>query len=164
MSGAAILFAPEVRELLTLMEDPQIYGVVTYAFSRLTRSENYADYALLQSFVDARRILYLPEGPMDFASKAGRLMGTMQAAYAGVQRIEFLENLWNAKEEKRRAGKFPSSAIFLPRGIGYTEAAGWRYAPEARRVARTLRSGFDSLPPHPPGQSPIAGRRQRRTF
>lgn len=148
VSGAAILFAPEIRELLALMEDPQVHGVVTYAFSRLMRPENYADYALLQSFVDTRTILYLPEGPIDFASKAGRLMGTMQAAYAGVQRIEFLENSWNAKEEKRRAGKFPSARVCLPRGVDYDDVQGWRYTPEAERIREAyglLLSGETSL-------------------
>src|SRR5687767_2257545 len=49
VSGAAVLKAPEIKELLTLMEDPEIHGVVCREFSRLMRPEDFGDYALLQA-------------------------------------------------------------------------------------------------------------------
>ena len=84
VSGAAVLLAPEIKELVTLMNDPEIHGVVAREFSRLMRPENFSDYALLQAFADSKTLLYLPEGPIDFASKTGRLMGTIRAAIAGM--------------------------------------------------------------------------------
>src|SRR5437660_6095043 len=124
VSGAAVLMAPEIQQLLSLMSDPQIHGVIAREFSRLMRPENIADYALLQAFVDTSTVLYLPEGPIDFASKTGRLMGTIRAAIAGMERTEILERIWSAKEQKRREGGFAQSRVCLPYGVEYTN--GWQ--------------------------------------
>ena len=104
VSGASVLLAPEIRELIALMNTPEIHGVVAREFSRLMRPENFADYALLQVFVDSRTVLYLPDGPLDMSSKTGRFMGAVRAAIAGMERTEILERIWTAKEEKRRRG------------------------------------------------------------
>jgi hypothetical protein len=139
VSGAAILFAPEMRELLERIKSPNIHGVVAREFSRLMRPEDFSDYGLLQAFVESQTVLYLPEGPIDFSNKMGRVYGVMQAAWAGAQRIEFLENAWNAKEEKRKAGKFPQSRICLPFGVSYVESAGWSYTEDAATVKEMFR-------------------------
>src|SRR5215510_11173481 len=85
VSGAAVLSAPEMQELLTLIESPDIHGVVAKEFSRLMRPEKFTDYALLQHFIDTNTILYLPDGPIDLASKLGRFFGTIRAAIAGLE-------------------------------------------------------------------------------
>src|ERR1017187_6339421 len=72
VSGASVLKAPEIRELIDLMQSPDIHGVVTREFSRLMRPENFADYALLQAFADTKTVLYLPDGPIDLSSKSDR--------------------------------------------------------------------------------------------
>lgn len=139
VSGAAVLLAPEIRELVMLMGDPEIHGVVAREFSRLMRPENFSDYALLQAFADSNTILYLPEGPIDFSSKTGRLMGTIRAAIAGMERTEILERIWGAKEEKRKSGEFPQSKACLPFGVDYDSANGWRYTPDAERIKEAFR-------------------------
>lgn len=139
VSGAAVLRTPEMQELLQLMESPEIHGVVTKEFSRLMRPENFSDYALLQAFVDTKTMLYLPDGPIDLGSKSGRLMGTIRAAIAGLERTEILERSWLAKEEKRRAGKHPQSRIALPYGVGFEKERGWFYKPEAEKVKEAFR-------------------------
>jgi DNA invertase Pin-like site-specific DNA recombinase len=140
VSGASVLHAPEMRELLRLIESPEICGVVAKEFSRLMRPENFADYTLLQSFADTGTILYLPEGPIDFRSKTGRLFGALRAAIAGLERTEILERVWSAKEEKRRAGKNPQSEITLPFGVGYDmKGARWFYKPDAEKVREAFR-------------------------
>ena len=93
VSGASVLLAPEIQHLIVLMRSPSIHGVVTREFSRLMRPENFADYALLQAFVDSKTVLYLQEGPIDLNSKTGRLMGTIRAAIAGLERTEILERI-----------------------------------------------------------------------
>jgi DNA invertase Pin-like site-specific DNA recombinase len=108
-----------MQEMMRLMVSPEIHGVVAREFSRLMRPENFSDYALLQAFADTKTVLYLPDGPIDLSSKSGRLMGTLRAAMAGLERTEILERIWTAKEEKRRAGKMPQSEITLPFGVGY---------------------------------------------
>lgn len=134
VSGSAVLRTPEILELMRLIESPDIHGVVAKEFSRLMRPENFEDFALLQAFADTATILYLPDGPLDFASKSGRLLGTIRAAIAGHERQEILERIWLAKEEKRKAGKHPQSRITLPFGVSYEESTGWRYTAEAEKV------------------------------
>ncbi|HEY6243458.1 MAG TPA: recombinase family protein [Pyrinomonadaceae bacterium] len=135
VSGSAVLKAPEIQELLRLMESPEIHGVVTREFSRLMRPENYADYALLQVFVDTNTWLYLPEGPINFASTDGRLLGTLRAAMAGVERLDLLKKTWAAREEKRRKGELAQSRIVLPFGVDYP----WRYTADAEKVREAFR-------------------------
>lgn len=142
VSGARILAAPEMQDLLRRMESPEIHGVVCYAFNRLMRPENYADYAILQAFVDTKTVLYLPSGLRDFSSRSGRLLGTIEAAMAGQDRLDFLANVWNAKEEKRHQGEFPQSAVCLPTGVGYDRAKGkkgWHYTGDAEKVRAAFR-------------------------
>jgi DNA invertase Pin-like site-specific DNA recombinase len=140
VSGAAVLLAPEMQEMMRLMVAPEIHGVVAREFSRLMRPENFSDYALLQAFADTKTVLYLPDGPIDLSSKSGRLMGTLRAAMAGLERTEILERIWSAKEEKRRAGKMPQSEITLPFGVGYDrEKERWHYTAEAEKVREAFR-------------------------
>jgi site-specific DNA recombinase len=141
VSGAAVLHAPEIREMIELMRSPDIHGVVTKEFSRLMRPENFDDYQLLQHFADTKTILYLPEGPIDLGSKMGRLMGGVRALFAGVEREEIRERVWGAKEAKRRQGENPQSDICLPFGVGYQrdKNIGWFYKPSAEKVREAFR-------------------------
>ena len=81
VSGACVLLAPEIQQLIQAMRSPEIDGVVADGLSMLR--ENFEDFALLQVFVDSKTLLYLPEGPIDLNSKTGRFMGTIRAALAG---------------------------------------------------------------------------------
>lgn len=139
VSGACILRAPAMQQLLTMMQSPEIHGVVAREFSRVMRPDNFADYALLQAFVDSKIILYLPEGPLDFTSKTGRLLGTIRAAIAGMERTEILERIWTAKEEKRRRGELAQGKIVLPWGVGYERDRGFFYESEAEKVREVFR-------------------------
>ncbi len=139
VSGAAVLQAPEMQELLSLIGSADVHGVVAKEFSRLMRPDSFGDFIVLQRFLETNTVLYLPEGPIDLSNKTGRLMGTIRAAIAGLERSEILERMWAAKEEKRRAGKFAQSPICLPFGVSFTEAAGWSYMPEAEKVREAFR-------------------------
>lgn len=135
VSGASVLQAPEIHELIRLMQSPEIHGVVAREFSRLMRPENYADYALLQVFVDTNTWLYLPEGPINFASTDGRLLGTLRAAMAGVERVDMLKRSWASKELKRHAGELANNANILAFGVTYP----WAYTANAERVREAFR-------------------------
>src|SRR5437016_4011228 len=139
VSGACALLSREMQQLVQAMKAPEIHGVVASEFSRLMRPENFEDFALLQAFVDSKTVLYLPEGPLDLSSKTGRLMGTIRAAIAGLERTEILERVWSAKEEKRRRGELAQSQIVLPFGIGYEQGRGFYYKPEAEQVRNAFR-------------------------
>jgi site-specific DNA recombinase len=134
VSGAAVLSSPQMQELLRMIESPEIHGVVAKEFSRLMRPEKFTDYALLQQFIDTRTVLYLPDGPIDLASKSGRLLGTIRAALAGLERSEIIERMNDAKESMRRAGKHPGGESSLPYGVAYSPKTGWSYTADAEKV------------------------------
>ena len=134
VSGAAVLSSPQMQELLRMIESPEIQGVVAKEFSRLMRPEKFTDYALLQQFIDTRTVLYLPDGPIDLASKSGRLLGTIRAALAGLERREIIERMNDAKESMRRAGKHPGGESSLPYGVAYSPKTGWSYKADAEKV------------------------------
>ena len=138
VSGARVLQSPGMQELLRLMEDPDVHGVITKEFSRLIRPENFGDYALLQHFIDTDTVLFLPDGPIDLGSKSGRFMGTIRAAMAGLERREILERMQDAKEALRRDGKNPCGPVALPYGVAYTKERGWYFLPEAEKVKRAF--------------------------
>ena len=117
VSGALVLASPEMHELLRLIESPDIDGVVTKEFSRLIRPDKFTDLALLETFIETKTILFLPDGPVDLSSKNGRFMGTIRAAFAGLERSEILDRMQDAKEAIRRAGKHPG---------GQVDSAFWR--------------------------------------
>jgi len=135
VSGASVLLAPEMHEMVRLMRDPEIHGVIAREFSRLMRPENYSDYALLQVFVDTNTILYLPEGPINFGSRDGRLMGVMKATIGGLERLELQQKIWNAREEKRMRGEIGGSRVVLPYGVTYP----WAYTADAEKVREVFR-------------------------
>ena len=135
VSGANVLRSPEMQELLRLIQEPQIGGVVAREFSRLMRPDNYDDLGLLQRFVDSRTDIYLPEGRVD---PSDLLLTMVRAGVAGKERKEMLERAWSAKEEKRKRGELAQSKIVLPFGVGY-EAGKFYYKPEAERVREAFR-------------------------
>jgi DNA invertase Pin-like site-specific DNA recombinase len=138
VSGAAVLRTPEMQHLLKVL--PSVDGILVREFSRVMRPDNFADYVLLQAFQDTGAILYLPDGPIDFSSKTGRLLGSIRAAIAGLERSEILERIWSAKEEKRKAGKHPQNQNSLPFGVGYdAESERWFYKPEVEKVREAVR-------------------------
>ena len=120
------------------MELPEISGVVTREFSRLFRPERFDDYALLQYFIDTECTFYLPDGPIDLASKSGRLLGTIRAALAGLERREIVERMMDAKEALRKAGKHPGGTANLPYGVGYSKERGWYYTLDAEKVKQAF--------------------------
>src|ERR1700733_6930605 len=98
VSGASVLQAPEIQELIRLIQSPDIHGVVTREFSRLMRPDDLGDYGLLQVFVNTKTVLFLADGAIVLASKHGKLLGVFKAAMAGADRTESLERIWTAKE------------------------------------------------------------------
>ncbi|MGO9433911.1 MAG: recombinase family protein [Terracidiphilus sp.] len=135
VSGASVLRSPEIQRLVQLMESGQIRGVIAREFSRLMRPESFADYVLLQTFAETHTILYLPDGPIDFSNKNGRLFGAIKAAMAGFERSDILERVWAAKEEKRRNGELAQGHVVLGFGVGYDkEKGGFYYTDDAQKV------------------------------
>jgi DNA invertase Pin-like site-specific DNA recombinase len=138
VSGASVLSSPEMQELLRLMGDPEVHGVVAKEFSRLMRPENFGDYILLQRFIETETVLYLPDGPLDLASKSGFLLGTIRAAIAGLERREIIERMQDGKEAMRRAGRHACGYNALPYGVTYSKERGWAFSAEAEKVKQAF--------------------------
>ena len=66
VSGALVLSSPKMHALLRLIESPDIEGVVTKEFSRLIRPDKFTDLALLETFIETKTVLFLPDsgGPL----------------------------------------------------------------------------------------------------
>lgn len=139
VSGAHVLLAPEIQEMLRLMNDSEIHGVIVREFSRLMRPDNFADYAMLQAFIDSETILYLPEGPIDFATDSGLIHGSLRAMMGGLERRDLVKKMWRIKEQKRREGGFSQSKNCLPFGVDFVSGEGWHYTGDAARVAEAFR-------------------------
>lgn len=140
VSGPAVLSDPAMQQLLREIARADIHGVVTREVSRLMRPDNYADYAILQTFRETDTLLYLPEGPLDLRSDAGRLMGTIRAAMAGHELSVIRERMMGGKEALRRAGHWAAAAHCLPFGVGYDRATHrFFYKPEASKVSELFR-------------------------
>jgi DNA invertase Pin-like site-specific DNA recombinase len=140
VSGTAVLAEPEMQRLLRELVRPDIHGVVTREFSRLMRPDNYADYAILQTFRETDTILYLPEGPLDLSSDSGRLMGTIRAAMAGHELSVIRERMMGGKEAMRRLGRWPAADHLLPMGVGYIRKENkFFYKPEAAKIREMFR-------------------------
>src|SRR5579864_6094581 len=60
VSGARVLASPEMREMLGMIESPEIAGVVAKEFSRLMRPEDLSDFEILARFNRTNTVLYLP--------------------------------------------------------------------------------------------------------
>ena len=140
VSGSAVLRTPEVQELLELIGDPNIHGVVAREFSRLMRPEDFGDFVILQRFAETKTLLYLPDGPIDFSTKGGRLMGGLRALMAGAEKTDMIEASINSKERRRREGKFTGSPRNMSYGVGYDRPnSKWFYTAEASIVAELYR-------------------------
>jgi hypothetical protein len=137
VSGSQVLLAPEIQEMLRLMSDSEIHGVIVREFSRLMRPDNFADYAMLQAFIDSETVLYLPDGPIDFSTDSGMINGGLRAMMGGLERRELVKKMWRIKETKRREGGFSQSKVCLPFGVDYNGA--WSYTSEAEKVRDAFR-------------------------
>jgi DNA invertase Pin-like site-specific DNA recombinase len=140
VSGAAVLAEPAMLQLLQDIRRDDVHGVVTREFSRLMRPENYADFAILQSFKETNTLLYLPEGPLDFSSRTGRLMGTIRAAIAAEERETIRERMMGGKEALRRMGRWAAGNHQLPFAVDYDRNTyKFSYKPEAQKVHEVFR-------------------------
>jgi DNA invertase Pin-like site-specific DNA recombinase len=148
VSGAKVLACPEMQEILSLIESPEICGVVAREFSRLMRPEDLSDFAILQRFVETRTMLYLPDGPVDLGNKSGRLFGVLRAAMAGYEREEIRERMESGKEAIRRAGRHAGGDNSLPFGVAWDKVKGWSFTPEAEMVKEAFRQVLTTSRPY----------------
>lgn len=119
VSGTSTTLAPEMQRLVQMAESGQVDVVIVSEMSRLLRPDDLSSLAILDSFKRAGVLIDVGGSVVDFASPEGFLTGGIQAILGGHERMQMLRKMMQSKEERRRMGKCPGSAITLPTGIGY---------------------------------------------
>jgi DNA invertase Pin-like site-specific DNA recombinase len=140
VSGTNVRNAPEIQEILRLVENRVVSGVVVADLDRLLRPDRFEDFSLLQVFQDSGAILYCGSSELDLSTKDGFLTGGIRASIAGFELRLIKERMLGAKEEKRRQGKCPSAAHTLPLGVAYDrKAEKFFYTPDVAKVVEAFR-------------------------
>jgi site-specific DNA recombinase len=138
VSGAAVMYSPEIRRLTEILKAGDCCGVVMKEHTRLMRPDNFEDYALLQVFKDHAVKIYAPDDVMDLSTASGQLMGMFKFGMAGYERATILQRCSDARTALKKAGKCPSPAHTLPYGLTYDrkkELYGW----DETKAAQVLR-------------------------
>jgi len=131
VSGNNVLFNPEFQSILRAVEAREVDGVVVADQDRFVRADDLATLAALDVLKKAKAKLYTGGHTHDYSTNAGIFMSQLSAVVAGLELRTIKERMQGGKEEKRKAGKCPSSKIALPRGVGYDrKAERWHYIDE----------------------------------
>lgn len=136
VSGAVVMYSPEMQRLIELVRSGQVHGIVTREWSRLLRPENPSDYVILEILNENRVMVYLPDGPIDLTTSSGMFMGQIQLAVAGLERRQTRDRSFGAKEQMRREGRAASAPQTWPFGVAWTHERGWYWTDEVEKVVR----------------------------
>lgn len=135
VSGACTLSAPEIQEMIRMIQTGQARGLVMADLDRLLRPDDWTTFGIFQPIKEAGALIYLPDQVLDLTTQAGFLMSGLQSVIAGNELTQIKKRMLGAKEEKRRQGKHPGNHLCLPFGVGYDrKAEEYFYTPEADRV------------------------------
>jgi DNA invertase Pin-like site-specific DNA recombinase len=150
VSGANVMYAPEMQRLLRLIKQPEVVAVVAAEFSRLVRPTEFEDYMLLSKFQSAGVTVYLPSGPLDLKSAGGKFMATIQGAVSAYELATIKGRLMGGKNAARREGLCAGGGATLPTGVLWEKATKrWsydeRYAPKIREAFYMVHGGELSL-------------------
>lgn len=134
ISGPLVPDAPEFRELVAHMRQPDIEGLVVAKLDRLMRTDKVSDLAVFRFFESPKRLIWTSSGtPMDITTFEGKILISQQCLFAGKEKSDILERAHRGKAINRtRPDKCPDP---MPRGVGFDKATGkYFYTPEAERV------------------------------
>ena len=135
VSGASIMYVPEIAVMLTTLRAGRARGIVCADFDRLLRPDDFRSLAILQDIRESGALIYLPDQTIDLNTQSGYLISGLNSIIAGNELAQIKKRMQGAKEEKRRQGKCPQSWIALPTGVGYDRTIErWHYTPESSLV------------------------------
>lgn len=140
VSGSNVRRSSAFQDILQQVSSRSIDGVVVSDLDRLIRPNDLADLEVLDVFHRAGAVIYTEGAIHDFRSIEGTLLSQVIALFAGYERRLILKRIIDAKEEKRRRGKCPSSRITLPLGINYhRETEQWGFTSDIAKVQEAFR-------------------------
>lgn len=140
VSGASVLLAPEIQNLIKRVENHDIQVVVCSEMSRLIRPDDLTSFAFLDVFKRNNVCIDCGGTSHDLSSPEGFLAGGIQALLGGHERMMMLRKMIQSKEASRAAGHCPSSNITLPHGLIYDRTANvFRYSEEVWQMQEAFR-------------------------
>lgn len=140
VSGTSTGKHPAIREILKLILDGKIDGIVLADLDRLFRPDRPENYAVLQTFQDMGAKIYSGDFEYDLRTKDGLLFGSIRAAIAGFELSLIKERQQGAIEQRRKLGKLPTPAQTIPLGIGYNrDTDSWCHTSQISRVQELFR-------------------------
>ena len=119
VSGANIINTPEVHEIIHLMRTKQISGILAADVDRVLRAKDFSSFQFLQECIISKSLIYLPDRIIDLTTQQGFFDGAIQAIFGGNELRQIIKRIHQAKEAKRKAGKFPTNELTLPAGVQY---------------------------------------------
>ena len=141
VSGSNVRRAPEIVEILAMVESRAVQGVVVADLDRLGRTDRFEDFALFQAFQDSGATLFCGDSELRMDSSDGYISALIKGAFAGVELQTLRNRMMGGKEELRKKGYCASAAHTLPLAISYDRTARkYSYAsPEIDSVKEAFR-------------------------
>jgi DNA invertase Pin-like site-specific DNA recombinase len=140
VSGTNVSSSPEFREMLRMVRNREIAGVVVSSLDRLARPDTYESMGVLDHFADAKATIYAEGEVINLAAKEGRLNAHMKLAFHGYDRSNIVERSASAKEIKRKRGECPGPPSILPKGVAYDRKThAWSFTDDIKTVQEAFR-------------------------
>jgi DNA invertase Pin-like site-specific DNA recombinase len=136
VSGASVMYSPEMKQLQQIVKSGECHGIVCKEHTRLMRPEDFGDYALLQVLKEARVMLYTPDGVIDVTTPNGQFLATVQFGLAGLERNIIRDRMVSSREQLRRDGRNASAPHTWPMGVAWDKERGWYWTADIEKVVR----------------------------
>lgn len=140
VSGTQVLQNPDVLEILQLVKNRVISGLVVADLDRLFRPAEPTDYAILQVFKDTGAIIYSGDTEYDLSKRDSALFANIRSAISGFELSLMKDRQQGAKEAKRREGRCPSNHLTWPYATSFDrKQQKWIYTDAIATVIEAFR-------------------------
>ena len=141
ISGTDVLLNGDFQEMLHRLSLPSIDGLVAAAMDRIIRPDSYSSFAIGDTFVRHRKLIWIPGSEIDPSQDSGFIETIVSFMMAGLDRRRILHNTQAAKEANRRRGWCANATITLPQGVGFDfKTRKWCWVePYASRMCEAFR-------------------------
>ena len=135
VSGWRMFDTPVGRQILQLIQDPNIDGVVVAEPSRILRPKKWQHLAVLDQFVSSHTLIYTPDEVMD----PGSLITGFRFLLSKEELKTMADRFKRSKDALRMSGKFVGGSVAF--GAGITSDKGFEYSGDAAK----MKIAFDAV-------------------
>ena len=142
VSGASVQDDPRFQAMQDSVRRCEVQAVIVAAFDRLFRRGRFADFGILDDFIESGTALYTADGPVNLEQEAGGLLSVIRGELAGMERRRIIQRTRDGRRRKRREkGVRAEGLVGMPRAVTFCHVTGkWNYVwPEARAVQEAFR-------------------------